>query len=91
MVRFQVIRLQLDGTNDVPVQLPTSMTSLTIYGDTTSVQLLYRPSQQSDFAPLNNGGSITLEPLQPGLLIEPSLFTFRAVSALTVYLVVGLP
>lgn len=88
-MRFQVIKTALDGTNDVPVSLGVPMESITVYGDTTTVTLSVRPSAGSDFQVLNNGAGFNYE--RVGRLIDPCVMTLRASSALTVYIVIGLP
>lgn len=88
-MRFRVFNLQLDGTNDVPVDLPERMISITVLPQTSTVTVELRPSSNSDFLSLLSGRSITLE--QPGQLIEPTRVTLSAASAVAVDLIVGYP
>lgn len=88
-MRAQVIKVPLDGTNDVDVPISVPFISATMYADTGSVQLNVRPVRQSDFLPINNGGAFTFS--EPGRIFEPTVVTLRAASAVTAFVVLVLP
>lgn len=86
-IRYQVIRAQLDGTNDLDVPVPQA-DSITIYADTTSTALSIRPSRQSDFLVVNGGDAFNFEPIDGE--VGATVITLRAAAALTVYVVLGI-
>ena len=89
-MRFAVYKVPLDGTNETRSTLATPSKSITVLADTSSVQLLVRPSDGSDQLPLNSGGGFTFENAD-GSLISPCRIGLQASSAITAYIVQGLP
>lgn len=91
MVVFKNYKLQTDGTNDVPMQLSGPMISILIVPQTTTVDIAARPSAGSDFIALDDGRTLSLEPI--GRTIDTCVLTVRNTSAAacTVDVLVGYP
>lgn len=88
MAHFKSYIVVLDGTNDQTLVISSPVVSITVWGDTSSVQLSVRPGDGNDFMRINTGGSLTLGDNQAGELLEPLRLTLRAASALTVNVLV---
>jgi len=85
---FHAVRIELNGTNDVPFKLAYAVKSITVYADSATQQIFVRPSPGSDFHPLNNGAAFTYEPAD-GEAIDPTVLTLRSSAAVTAYVVIG--
>lgn len=88
-MRFQVDAIPLDGTNPQDYVLSVPAVSLTFFADTTSITLQVRPSRQSAYAPLTQGRSLSLS--ETGRLIDPTIITLTAASAVTAYVIAAFP